>query len=181
MHELGTNQQYWFDYDASRRGTLLLTRTNNSIAIVAEPSPDVALELLTKLKATATSGNIQGGGEAELNSRIIELTKRSQTILFLREALYRLSEMSVNYNVSSDVVTNLYGEVLKAALTLAQAELAADQAKAKMAEAELKEQERKLTEERTRQMVVEDRIKKGTAREIDEFFKQGTNTTPNPK
>lgn len=41
-HSLDPSKQYWFDYDASRRGAVMVPNTAK-IKMCSEPSPDVAL------------------------------------------------------------------------------------------------------------------------------------------
>lgn len=61
-HILEEGKTYWFDYTADRRGAILITKHEvGNIAICAEPSPDVALQIIDKFKADV-------GGEKKLRS-----------------------------------------------------------------------------------------------------------------
>jgi hypothetical protein len=54
----------------------------------------------------------------------VELAQRTETIQFLREALYRLCEQSLDGTMSEAAVEQEYDNALKTALALAQADLA---------------------------------------------------------
>lgn len=123
-HELETNKTYWFDYDASRRGALLVPQQNQqNLMICAEPSPDVALEILNKFKSDIKVEKVEVGAETEIQEKVIQLAKRTQTVMFLRESLYRLCEMSLNFKLAPDKVQELYTNVIDAASKMADAEL----------------------------------------------------------
>lgn len=127
-HQLKKDNAYWFSYDASRRGGFMLLRNdpnagNLRMALCSEPAPDVALDILTKLKLEAEKAEIGAKAEGELQQKVVQLAKRTQTIEFLRESLYRLCELSVNTNISNTEIQSLYKNVLQAAVTMAFAEL----------------------------------------------------------
>ena len=123
-HELIEGKTYWFDYDASRRGAIVIpNHANKNIVICAEPSPDVALEIVDKFKASVKLERIEVGAEADIQEKVIQLAKRTQTIMFLRESLYRLCEMSLNFHLEDDAVKSLYEKVIDAASKMAAAEL----------------------------------------------------------
>jgi hypothetical protein len=141
-HILEEGRTYWFDYDASRRGAILIPKhEQKNIAICAEPSPDIALEILNKFKANVGTDKIAIGTEADIQEKVIQLAKRTQTLMFLREALYRLCELSLNFQLKDEEVRELYEKVIEAA--------------AKMAEAELKNAEQGLEEARKKSMEAE--------------------------
>ena len=136
-HLLEDGKTYWFDYDSSRRGAvLILKHENKNIAICAEPSPDVALDIVDKFKADVGTGKLTVGAEVEIQEKVIQLAKRTQAIMFLRESLYRLCELSLNFQLKDDDVKNLYEKVIGAAVDMAKAELA--NAEQRKAEAEKK-------------------------------------------
>ncbi|MGH9638353.1 MAG: hypothetical protein ACRD72_26255, partial [Candidatus Angelobacter sp.] len=60
---------------------------------------------------------------------VVELTQRTQTIVFLREALYRMCEQSMNGNLTPAGVKELYEVALKTSLALAQADVSKEQSK----------------------------------------------------
>lgn len=148
-HVLEDGKAYWFDYDASRRGAILIPKyEKKNIAICAEPSPDVALEIIDKFKADVGTGNIKVGAEAEIQEKVIQLAKRTQTIMFLRESLYRLCELSLNFQLDSVKVSELYEKVIDAASKMAEAEL-------KNAEEGVTKEERKLVEAEAEKKMIE--------------------------
>ena len=113
---------YWFDYTASRRGAFLAPAAGKFV-MCAEPAPDVALDQTTSL---AASIKIPEGADAnvkaDLASKVVELAGRTQTVLFLREAMYRLCEQAMSGNFAPGEVAKLYEKVLDAAANLAEAE-----------------------------------------------------------
>ncbi|CCQ89997.1 exported hypothetical protein [Nitrospina gracilis 3/211] len=133
-HELETNKQYWLDYDASRRGTFFFKDNAGNYKTCAEPSPDVAYKLAEKLEAMGTYAGVEGKGKADFNQDVVNLAERTQMIMFLREALFRLCELSMNSNLKPDDHVKLYKDVLKAALNLAESEASKSQARLKEAE-----------------------------------------------
>lgn len=117
---------YWFDYAADRRGATMVPRASDGssgMVLCAEPAPDVALEhtsaLLAKLELPETgSGSLQG----EFASKVVQLAGRTQTVLLLREAMYRLCEQSFNGNLASDQVERLFEKVLQTTLLQSRAD-----------------------------------------------------------
>lgn len=136
-HELETNKQYWLDYDASRRGTFFFKDDQGNYRTCAEPSPDVAYQLTEKLSAMATYAGVDAKGKADFNRDVVNLAERTQMIMFLREALFRLCELTMNTDLKPEDHVALYKEVLGAAMNLAKAEASKGQAR-------LLEEQRKL-------------------------------------
>lgn len=132
VHPIENSQNpTWIEVDASRRGVIILPRPDGKGHYVcAEPSPDIAVATITRILAEAKieNPNIDAKTQLEFQTAVIELTKRTQTIVFLREAMYRLCEQSINQNLSPEQVMRLYETTLKTALTLAQADAAKNQA-----------------------------------------------------
>ncbi len=64
----------------------------------------------------------------EFRTAVVELSKRTQTILFLREAMFRICEQSINQNLSADQVMKLYELAVTTALKMAEADVAKNQA-----------------------------------------------------
>ncbi len=91
----------------------------------AEPPPDVALQRSMELlaKADLPQANVTASGSAKLSADVIALAGRTQSLLFLREALYRLCEQSINGNLSRAEVGQLIAKVLKAGQQIAEAQL----------------------------------------------------------
>ena len=70
----------------------------------------------------ADQGEVSGKGE--LAQSIVNLAEKTQMVLFLRESLFRLCELSINTNISADKTKELYETVIDAALALVEKETA---------------------------------------------------------
>lgn len=124
VHEV--NEVGVLDYDATQRGAFVsvvpLPDGGERRQILAEPSPDVVLattyELLAKLDYKEVSGELS----VRVAEAVSQLGKRTQMIMFLRESLYRLAEMSHNSTLTTEQQTSLFKEVLGAALSLVEIE-----------------------------------------------------------
>lgn len=124
QHQLEEGKTYWFDYYATRRGAILIPKhATKKVAICSEPSPDVALDIVDRFKAGVGTGKVTVNLEADVEEKVIQLAKRTQTIMFLRESLYRLCELSLNYKMDDEDVKKLYEKVIDAAVEMAKAEL----------------------------------------------------------
>jgi uncharacterized protein YjgD (DUF1641 family) len=75
--------------------------------------------------------NPQVDAQTQVNfqTAVVELSKRSTTILFLRESLYRVCEQQINQNLSSEQVMQLYTMAMQTALKLAEADATNSQTK----------------------------------------------------
>lgn len=131
QHQLEEGKTYWFDYRADRRGAIFIPKHEiKKVAICSEPSPDVALQIVDKFRADVGTGKVTVGAEADVEEKVIQLAKRTQTIMFLRESLYRLCELSLNYKMDDEDIKKLYEKVIDAAIEMAKAEvLNAEQSK----------------------------------------------------
>lgn len=130
VHTAANNQPTFIDMDASRRGVVIIPRPNNQgYYVCSEPSPDIAVETVSKilLQVKMDNPNIDAKTEMEFRTAVVELTKRTQTILFLRESMFRICEQSINQNLSPEQVTRLYEMAITTALKLAEADLAKNQ------------------------------------------------------
>lgn len=130
VHTVASNQPTYIDMDASRRGVVIIPRPGNQgYYVCSEPSPDVAISTVTSILAQVKldNPNIDAKTEMEFKTAVVELSKRSTTLLFLRESLFRICEQSANQNLSSDQVTKLYELAITTALKLAEADLAKNQ------------------------------------------------------
>jgi len=109
---LGDGKPYWFTYTAERRGALVLN-TAKGIQVCSEPFPDVGLNLTSKIAAAATYQGAKGEIDADFASSVVELAGRTQIVLVLREALYRLCEQIQNGNITdSRMIERMYTNVL---------------------------------------------------------------------
>ena len=124
MHELDSKQSYWMDYDVTRRGTIV-SGANSNWKACAEPAPDAAIGVVAKLEGEA---DIAGQGSAkakgELSQSIVNLAEKTQMVLFLRESLFRLCELSINTEITAAQTQALYLEVIKASLELVKKDIA---------------------------------------------------------
>lgn len=84
-------------FDATRRAVVVTQDKDGRTIVYSEPSPDVAMESVTSF---VTNLQIPDGLDAKLRvdlaDKIIQLGKRGSAIMFLRESLYRLSELASN-------------------------------------------------------------------------------------
>jgi hypothetical protein len=130
IHPLTPNAPYLADFDASRRGAILLPRPDGKgMMYCAEPSPDVAYNSVLSLVAsvqTQTAG-VDASTQLQFQQSVIELAQRTETIQFLRESLFRLCEQGLNGTMSQAAVEQEYDNALKTALALAEADLAKTQ------------------------------------------------------
>ena len=140
-HEVDATKAYWLDYDASRRGALVVPG-GVDIKTCAEPSPDVALTLISKLETTIKDkAGLDATAKAEFNASVVELGKRTQMVMFLREALFRLCEQSLNNDFSKEEVLDAYNKVISAAIDIFEKDKL--DAKARASQAETKATEAK--------------------------------------
>jgi hypothetical protein len=95
----------------------------------AEPSPDVAYNSVLSLVASIQTQNpsVDATTQLQFQQSVVELAQRTETIQFLREALYRLCEQSLNGTMSQAAVEQEYDNALKTALALAEADLSKTQ------------------------------------------------------
>lgn len=123
LHKLEPGSSYWFDYDASRRGTVLTTSADaNGRTIVkacSEPAPDIAYQMIAeaqlKLSQPTTQSASVGGSGAQAAQ---VLSERSQMVLFFREALFRVCEISMNQQIPPADLAKLYESIIHTALRL---------------------------------------------------------------
>lgn len=109
------------DYGVERRGAYIIRNNEGKYTIVSEPSPDAAKEITTSLGLSADTINEIAGlkVQGEYANKVIDLAKRSQTIQVLREALFRLSEMSANSNLGNEEKVKVFNKVLDTIVLMA--------------------------------------------------------------
>ncbi|BAQ75249.1 uncharacterized protein POS17_3555 [Pseudomonas sp. Os17] len=121
--KLEASSSYWFDYDASRRGAFLVP-DGTKIKICAEPPPDVALSLVSKLEADVKKDGVgEVSGKTEFNTTVVKLVERTQMTMLLRESLYRLCEQSLGQNFTSAEILKAYEDTVQAAADIAKTDL----------------------------------------------------------
>ncbi|KGD60745.1 hypothetical protein T9A_02222 [Alcanivorax jadensis T9] len=162
VERLESGDSYWMDYNAYRRGTLVLNRAEQDgtsrIVTCSEPAPDAAMELVNKFEANIKAEDVDlAKGKVELTSKAVDLAKRTQMINFLRESLYRLCELSMNTDLSAAQMKDMYEGVSEAAVELVQLEI--------------KQAQGEIDREKTKQLkVIESFVEKGTSPEQIESF-----------
>lgn len=123
-HELDSKKSYWMDYDVTRRGTIV-SGSGSTWKACAEPAPDAAIGVVAKLEGgLEVAGQGEATGKGELTQSIVNLAEKTQMVLFLRESLFRLCELSINTNITPDKTQALYRAVLDSALALVEKEKA---------------------------------------------------------
>lgn len=130
VHQLQPNQPYWMTTDASARGIVMLPRPDGKgMYTCSEPSPDAMLQTVAQLTAQVQLQNPQVDAQTQVqfSTAVIELTQRSQTIVFLREILFRTCEQAMNQNLNSDQIMQLYSAAMQTALKMAESDLAKTQ------------------------------------------------------
>ena len=124
------NGLYLIDYEATRRGTYVVQDGSNAIRIAAEPPPDVAFESTSKLTASLGDAVLKTD-DAKLSGQVIEtltkLTERTQSVVIMRDAMFRLAEMHLNGAIDNEQYAFLYNKALAGALAIA-----ADEPRAEM-------------------------------------------------
>lgn len=98
----------WSYYDATKRGSVMYVK-DGKIRVLAENSPDAAIQSITAITAKA---NIKGQVDAEfaLNTQrtIAQLGKRTAAVNMLRDALYRLNELYYASIDQEDDINSLF-------------------------------------------------------------------------
>jgi hypothetical protein len=137
QERLDANQAYWFHYEASRRGGFLVG-ADSKMKMCAEPAPDVALARTVEFVGKGSYQGASAEAQAKLAEQLAQLGGRTQTVLILRESLFRLCELSINNPAFPPTELKvLYKEVLDSVVDLAKADVTNAQAAEKKAEAAL--------------------------------------------
>ncbi len=134
---LKADQAYWFHYEATRRGGFLVG-ADSKIKMCAEPAPDVALARTIELMGKGSYQGATGEAQAKLAEQLAQLSGRTQTVLILRESLFRLCELSINNSaLTASELKGLYKDVIDAVVQLATADVTNAQAEENKAKAAL--------------------------------------------
>ncbi|HGF5181850.1 hypothetical protein [Vibrio parahaemolyticus] len=133
-HELQETKSYWLDYDATRRGAIV-SNGSTDWKSCAEPTPDAAMNLVSKLSGSADiAGKGKVSGNGELNQNIVKLAEKTQMVMFLRESMFRLCELSLNANLTPEQINNLYKSVIDSSIKVIETERLLAQKEASQAE-----------------------------------------------
>lgn len=131
----------WMDFDALRRGGLLL-KTNAGYHVILEPAPDAALystvDSVTKLKLT---DKLDAEQSFKVTQALVELGEVNTTVKALRESLFRINELAVNGFLEKTNVVYLYETALKSVEKLAQAQANKSDPTNKLAEVQARQLE----------------------------------------
>ena len=93
----------------------------------AEPSPDVTANAQARSATTAAvnlavadyvSGGGEGGNETSASSEVVNVVRRTETVLVLRSAMYRICEMRLNGDIEPPVAAQMFAAVLETARNL---------------------------------------------------------------
>lgn len=142
--KLNPNQAYWFHYEAARRGGFLVgtdSAGKSNVKMCSEPAPDVALARTADFIAKGTYQGASVEAQAKLAEQLAQLGGRTETVLILRESLFRLCELSINSSISLPDIQGLYKTVVEAVVKLAETDSTNAQAAAKKATAEVQRAE----------------------------------------
>lgn len=121
---------YWMSYNSDRRGAMVV-RGDSQLKVCSEPAPDTASNFESELKVVKQEV-AEAGGKAGQN--VVILPGRNSTVLTLREALYRLCELSLNRkDVPPDRLMDAYDKVITAVTQYAKSEAQIETAKAAQA------------------------------------------------
>lgn len=126
VHPIAPGQSTIVDLDASARAIIMVPKPDGKGTFVcSEPSPDVAMTAVASMLAQVKVDNpkVDAQTQAQFQTAVIDLSRRSQFINFQREALFRLCEQGMNQNLTSDQIFQLYQQVMQTSLKLAEAEL----------------------------------------------------------
>jgi hypothetical protein len=107
---------------------------SGKVIMLSEPSPDVALDIAHKYLGKINYKEIGTKGSLELAENVVQLGKQTSTIMFLRESLYRLSELANADKLNSGTI-ELFKQAMQTALDVAKAEVIQAQANADNAKA----------------------------------------------
>jgi hypothetical protein len=135
---LNDGEAYFVDYDITRRGAFIVPK-GKEVRTISEPAPDAGMESVSKFLASIDYKGIKGEASAEVAEKLIQFGQRTQTIMFLRETLFRLTEVGNNAGLDKVEYQELYKQVVQAAADLAKTEV--EVAKKEAAKAETKKAE----------------------------------------
>lgn len=128
VREFDPNKAQIVDYKASRRGQLIVPAASH-FKSCSEPQPDVAYNSTGKGSASAKSSTgVDASGSLEGSELAQIINQNGQIVLFMREALFRLCELSLNENLGSDQAVSMYAQVLDTVHTLSESSASAAKA-----------------------------------------------------
>lgn len=120
-HELKQGTTYWLDYDSSR-SSAIYSPSGGNIKYCLAPPPDVATTIVSSLKAEMTTKEIQKiSGDANFSTAVVDLARRTTTINFIRDTLYRVCEARLQGPLNADE-KEIFMAAINAAVNITEAE-----------------------------------------------------------
>jgi hypothetical protein len=137
LHVLDENKAYAVAYDSRGRGSYVSVLQSGgdgarSMKVCAEPAPDASANLSAKaatkfaLEANATYQALAAATETGVDttqkatSEIVDVAQRTELVLVLREALYRLCELNLNQVMDNTQAREAFDKVLDTTRLLGQ-------------------------------------------------------------
>ena len=134
LHKLkGRADAYAISHDARSRSTYFVRQDEAALLkFCAEPPPDVAANLQATrevdasvdaaLKYAAIDAAINGSGSSKTSasSEIADAATRTELVLFMRDALYRICELHANGETAPGQAAKMFGDLLVTAGTMSQ-------------------------------------------------------------
>jgi hypothetical protein len=122
---IDADQMYQFDYDATRRAAFVIPEdARDKVRILAEPSPDVAMSSVVELSSKLDYKEIGAEASAKITEGIIQLGRRTQAVMILRECFYRVGEQYLNGALTQDEVAEMDKLIIEAVRKVALGEMA---------------------------------------------------------
>lgn len=137
LHKLKDGSGYALGFDSRGRGAYMTVfgddnKAKHPLRVCAEPSPDAAanltaetarkaaVDLSISYQALSLGGKGAGESSERATSNIIDVAQRTELVLVLREALYRLCELNLNGVMNDAQAVDAYSRVLAISSDLAQ-------------------------------------------------------------
>lgn len=126
------NASFAITYDARGRGAYILKHKDGGFRLCAEPPPDAVAntsasrevnagaEALVTLKAIEIAAKGSGQSAESAKSEIAEVATRTELVLLMRDALYRICEMNANGVIDNATSEKVFRDVLATGRALGQ-------------------------------------------------------------
>lgn len=173
IHKYVDPTVFWAQFDATKRSSIVAVlpdpknRKLANIKVLAENTPDAAIESISKLTAKMSHKDFSAEVAGEF-ARSIAQIKRSSAVENFRTISYRMAEIVSSNGDPDTTVVNLFRQLIRSSVETAQAD-------SKVAEKELevafKEAEAKLKGEESKAKVLEG-LRKDLEKEEDQDKKK---------
>jgi hypothetical protein len=168
--KLETPGTFHAQYDATKRGSIVFSDGSGNIKILSEVPPDAVVtsvtELTNKLTGKLNGQELSAEQVTKISESMSELGKRTVAVDILRDALYRLEEMTFSGGTIDTNELTLFTKILDVAEKIAQAEIDGEQAKT--AKAAAKEAEEKADQEKSKVKLEKLELTEGASRSESE-------------